>query len=188
MIKIIVAFHNFANARTKQYLNRSRGNFRNVMLTFYDLFNDDANACYCRVWTELERLWKKTFPTQLTIPSWVCFRLRKTTKTSAPSEIQSGDIPNTSQKRCATASVLHIKYLSHNSKCPKNNAISVEKVTNTHWKRLWNYTVTETDWNLIIPYRVSKLIGGELKKNIRLSDSSYRNSCHMKNMRHDMTR
>jgi len=63
----------------------------------------------------------------------------------------------------------------------------MESVTNTHWKQLWNYTVINADWNMI-SYHVSKLIRGELKKNISLSDSSYRNSFHMKNMGHDMTK
>jgi len=39
----------------------------------------------------------------------------------------------------------------------------MERVTNTHWKQLWNYTVVDADWNLIMPYRVSKLIRGEFK-------------------------
>jgi len=117
-----------------------------------------------QLWAELERLW-----TKLLLPKWQynpgfwLVRLRKTTKTSASSEIQTANIPNTSQKQCATASVWNIRYLSYNSQCPKNNAISMERVTNTHWKQLWNYTVVDADWNLIMPYRVSKLIRGEFK-------------------------
>ena len=65
MTKIIVALHNFANSPKDQYLSRSRGNFRNVVLTFYGLFNDHSSACYCRVWTELERIW-----TKLSLPNW----------------------------------------------------------------------------------------------------------------------
>jgi hypothetical protein len=40
----------------------------------------------------------------------------------------------------------------------------MERVTNAPWKQLCNYTVIDADWNLIIPYRVSKLIHGVLKK------------------------
>jgi hypothetical protein len=123
-IKIIVSFHNFGNAPKDQYLNRSRGNFRKVVLTFYGLFNDDANACYCRVWTELEKLW-----TKLPLPNWRYHPgfgsdWGKPQRRLPHPKFKAGT-SRICQKRSATASVLHIIYLSHNCKCPKNNAISM---------------------------------------------------------------
>jgi hypothetical protein len=53
-MKIIVTFQNFANAPKNQKLIRIRGNFRNVVFTFYVIFNDDANACYC---TDFNKTW-----------------------------------------------------------------------------------------------------------------------------------
>ena len=115
-------------------------------------------------WTDFERIC-----TKLSLPNWRYHRgiwldrLGKRQSRLPHPKVRPGNIPNTSQKRCAKASVRYIRYLQHNRQCPKNRAISIARVINTPWKQLWNYTVIEEDWNLIIHYSISKLIGGKFQ-------------------------